>query len=84
MARFEQQRAFALVAGHGGGALELDLRLFHAAELGQEIAADARQQVIILQRRFVDQLIDEIQPGLRAEGHRQGDRAVELDDGRGR
>ena len=50
----------------------------------QEIAAHARQQVIVLQRRFGGQRIDQLKPGLRAHRHRDRDRAVELDHRRRR
>ena len=45
----QRQLAFALVAGQRRGPLELGLRLAIAAQLAQQIAADARQQVIALQ-----------------------------------
>ncbi len=79
--RVGSRRALALVAGHGGGAFEFGLGLVEPAELGERRSAlDARQQVVVLQRRLVEQLVDEIEAGLRPERHRQRDRAVELDD----
>ncbi len=43
----EQHGAFARVAGERGGALELGARLPPAAEPGEQVAADARQEVVV-------------------------------------
>ena len=48
----------------------------------QQVAADAREQVVAAERALVEQAVDELQPGRRAERHRDRDRAVELDDRR--
>ena len=50
----KQQLALALVAGQRRGALELGARLVDAAELGEQVAADAGQQVVVVQRGLVD------------------------------
>src|SRR5688500_3152155 len=80
----EQQCAFALVARQRRRALELGLCFAMSAELHQQIAAHARQQVIVLERRLLPDRIDEIEPGLRAEGERERHRAIEIDDRGGR
>ena len=54
----QQQFALARVAGQRRGALELGARLVGAAELGQQVRAHARQQVVVAQRRLVEQLVD--------------------------
>jgi hypothetical protein len=43
----EQRGAFARVAGERCGALELGARLPEAAEPGEQVAADARQEVVV-------------------------------------
>ena len=48
----EQQLALARVARERRGALELGARLVDAAELGEQVAAHARQQVVALERRL--------------------------------
>ena len=53
-----------------------------ASELGKQIAADARQQVIVLEHGLGRQRVDDAQPGLGAEQHGQRHGAVELDDRR--
>jgi hypothetical protein len=67
-----------------GRALELRARLVEAAELGEEVAAHARQQVVALERRLRGQRVDELEAGRRAERHRDRDRAVQLHDRRRR
>ena len=82
--RAPEQRSLARVAGQRRRALELGARLVEASELGQQIAAHARQQVVAGQRRLVRERVDERQPGGRPVGHADRDRAVELDDRRRR
>src|SRR2546430_1501776 len=79
----EKQRALATVAGQRRGALELLAGLGAAAELRQEVAAHARQEVVPLERRLPDERVDEREPGRRPVGHRERDGAVELHDRRG-
>src|SRR5438067_12034541 len=62
----EEQLAFAGVARERCRALELDTRLVETAELGQEIAAHARQEVVGLEQRLGGQRVDEIETGRRA------------------
>jgi hypothetical protein len=50
----------------------------------EEITSDARQQVVPLERARLDELIDQLQCGVRARGHGDRDSSVQLDDrGRG-
>ena len=74
-----EQRLLPLVPGQRRRALELPARLVPPAELFEQVAAGARQQVVPAQRRDVGERVDEFQPGRRAvgPGHRHG--AVELD-----
>ena len=53
-----------------------------AAELLQQVAAHAGDQVVVRERRLVAQRVDELEPGGRPERHPQRDGAVELDHGR--
>jgi hypothetical protein len=53
-----------------------------ATELLQEIAADARQQVIGFQRGLPRQPVDNGKPGCRTVHHPDGDGPVQLDDWR--
>src|SRR5262245_42212973 len=69
----EQQLPLAGVAGQLGGAFELGSRLGVAAELVQEIAADARQEVVALQRRLGCELVNQLEAGRRTERHRHCD-----------
>src|SRR5262245_65049009 len=74
----EEDGALACVAGQRGGALELGARLLVAAEPGQQVAADAGQEMVAAQLRPAGQRVDELEAPLWAEGHGDGDRAVEL------
>src|SRR6266516_1739541 len=78
---FEEQGALAFVVGERCSTLELLTCLVQAAELGQEVAADAWQEVVTLQRRVRGERVDELQARGRAERHRERDRAVQLHDG---
>ncbi|CUJ41539.1 Uncharacterised protein [Achromobacter xylosoxidans] len=49
-----------------------------APELGQQVAAHARQPVVVGQRRVARQLVGQVQPGLRAEGHAHRHRAIQF------
>jgi hypothetical protein len=74
---------FALVASQPRGRFEFSARLFLAAELMEEIASNARQQVIALERRLAREAVHDRQRDCRSFGNANGDRAVEFDDGRG-
>src|SRR5580704_16456194 len=80
----EKQFAFAGIAGQRRRALELQTGFREAADLGEKIAADARQQVIILKHRVRTERIDKREARLRAGRHRNRDRAVQLHYGRRR
>jgi hypothetical protein len=58
----EQERALAAVAGRGRGAFELGACLVEPAELEEQDAADAGEEVIGLER-FGRQGVDEREPG---------------------
>ena len=49
----QQQVALARVARQGGGALEFGAGLVQSAQLGQQVAADAGQEVVGLERRLL-------------------------------
>src|SRR6058998_4386697 len=77
----EQQLALARVSRERCRALELRAGLVEAAELGEEVAAHARQEVVSLERRLRGQLIDEREARRRTERHPERDRAIQLHDG---
>ena len=52
-----------------------------AVEFEEEVAADAGEEVVALERWVGGEGVDEVEGGLRAVGHGDGDGAVELDDG---
>jgi hypothetical protein len=79
----QEHAAFALVAGEGGGALELLAGLAVAAELGEEVAADGRELGVAIEGSLVQQGVGDLQPLGRAGGHPDRDRAVQLNDRRG-
>src|SRR5213595_693968 len=76
----EQELALACVAGERRGALELRAGLVEAAELHEQSAADARQEVGALERRLRHEPVDDLESGDRSKGHRDGDAAIQLDD----
>src|SRR5438105_4982458 len=80
----EQQLALARVAGERRGSLQLGACFIVPAELREQVAAYARQQVISLERRLIGELVDELESGGRTERHRNGHGAIELDDRRRR
>src|SRR5262245_43015195 len=77
----EEQRALAFIARQRGRALQLRARLIIAAQLEEQVAAHARQEVVAIERWLRGQRLDEVEAGLRAEGHGDRHRAVQLDDG---
>ena len=78
---FEEQAALAGVAGEGCCALELGAGFGVAAQFGEEIAAYAGQQVVVLERSFGGEGVDELDACLRAEGHSYGYGSIEFYDG---
>ncbi len=72
----EQVCALGLVRGELGGTLELGSCLHETAELGQQVAAHARQQVVVAQRGNVEQCAGYREPGWPVEIRV----TVELDD----
>ena len=75
---FQEQRSLALIAGQPGRPLELLPRFGMPAELGQEVAPNARQEVVRPQCRLGAQPVDELQAGRRPERHADRHGPVEL------
>src|SRR5207249_5218051 len=71
----KKQRALTLVAGERCGALELRAGLIKAAELEEQVATHARQQVVARQRRLRGQRVHQLQARLGTLGHRHRHRA---------
>src|SRR5438552_17118930 len=80
----EKQLALARVARERCRTLELPTRLVYAADLSQEVAAHARQEVIVPKRRLRSERFDELEAGLWTKRHRVRDRAIQIDDRRRR
>src|SRR3954451_7766426 len=76
----EEQLALPRIPRHRRGTLELRARLRDATEPREQVAADAREQVIAVERTAGRQLVHEAEPDLGPERHPDRDRAVELDD----
>ncbi len=76
----QQQLALGVVVAQVGRARELLARLGQPPQADEEVAAHAGQQVVAAQRGLVGERVDELEPGLRAEGHHDRHGAVELDD----
>jgi len=79
----EQQRTLALVLRQAGGPFEFGLRFRVPAQLRQQVAAHAGQQVVGAQRGHVQQGVGEGQARLRTIRHAQRDGAVQFHDGGG-
>src|SRR5437899_10946648 len=62
----EEELLLASVAGERGRALEFRAGLVEAAELHEEVAAHAGQEVVVLESRLGGERIDECQPFRRA------------------
>src|SRR5437870_2143862 len=71
----EQQLALPSVSGERCRALELVTRLVQAAELREQVAAHARQEVVALERRLRGQRIDQLEARRRTGRHGGGNRA---------
>src|SRR5437667_4019111 len=80
----EEQLALPCVPGERCRALALRPCFVETAELRQEVAAHARQEVVAPEGRLRGQRIDELEARCRTECHRDRDRAIQLDDGGGR
>src|SRR2546428_11366930 len=80
----EQQRALGGVARERGRALELRPGLAEAAELGEEVAPHARQEVIAREGGLGRERIDDLETSRRTEGHGVRHGAIQLHDGGGR
>lgn len=79
----EQEIALAHILGEGSSAFEFHACFAEAAELFEEIGANAGQEMVGLEGRFREEGIDEFESGLRTGSHGDGDGAIEVDD-RGR
>src|SRR5215217_9473656 len=78
----EQHLALAGVARHRGRELEFRASLLVAAELREEVAAHAWQQVVAAERSLHQELVHELEALGRAECHPNRHRSVQLDDRR--
>ena len=74
----DQQFTLASIAREPGCALELCARLVHAAELLEEIAADARQEVVVFERRLGSERVDEFEACSRTKSHGKRHRTVQF------
>src|SRR5689334_20408981 len=81
---FEEERPFARVPCHRGGPFVFGLRFRKSSELVEEIAADAWQQMVVLEGRLRDEPVDQVEAGLWPFGHGNGDGAVQFDHRRRR
>src|SRR5262245_43498696 len=64
--------------------LELRAGIVTAAQLQQEVATNARQQVVVAKSGLVRERVDELEPRSGSEGHGDSDYAIQLDDRRAR
>src|SRR5207248_3639779 len=78
----EEEPLLPRILRERGGALELGAGLLESSQLDEQVAAHARKQVVARERRFRVQRVDQLETGLRAEGHLESDGAVELYDRR--
>ena len=78
----QEEGPLGVVLGHAGRSGELAARLVVAAEPGEQVAADARQQVVVGEGFGGDEPVDDLERGLRTLGVGQRDGTVEVDDGR--
>jgi hypothetical protein len=74
-----RSRAFSV----SPAALEFGSGLVAPAELDEQVATNAGEEMVIAQGGLVGDLVQQFEAGLGAEGHAEGDGAVELDDGGG-
>src|SRR5580700_10483562 len=81
---FQKQIALARIARQGSSTLEFNARLGEAAELEEEIATNAGQEMVIFESRLRGESIDELQPGCGTARHGDGDRAIQFHDWRRR
>src|ERR1700733_10276107 len=79
----EQQFAFAGVACEPSGALELGAGFVEPAEAEEQLGTHAGEAMVVRERRLGGELFNKREAICRAEGHGDGDGAIELDDRRG-
>ena len=77
----EKEFALADVAGERGGACEFGLSFDETAEFEEEVAADAGQEMVRLERGFGGEGVEEFEAGGGTEGHGEGHGAIQFDDG---
>src|SRR6266446_1266904 len=77
----DQQFPFTSVACEAGRALELCAGFVYTAELLEEVAAHARQEVVVFERRFGSERVDEFEARSRTEGHGKRYRTVQFHNG---
>src|SRR5206468_555518 len=80
---FEEQVPLARITRKRCRALELHAGLVEPAELCEEVAAHAWQEVVGLERRLRSEPIDKLKTGFRAKGHGERDGTIQLYYGRG-
>src|SRR5438067_13519087 len=78
----EQKVTLARVPRQRSGALEFRTRFIRSAELREQVAADAWQEVIRLERGLRDKRVGKLETGRRTECHSIRDRAVQHHDRR--
>ena len=74
----KQQFTLAGVARERGGALKLLARFFETPEFYEQIAAHARQEMIILEDRLRGERVDHLKSRLGTEGHRDRYGAIQF------
>src|ERR1700751_5470950 len=67
----EEEFAFAGVLGEGGSTLEFGFGLGEAAKLEEKIAANRRQQMVVLERSLGGEVVDEFPRCDRADRQRK-------------
>src|SRR4029078_4744347 len=80
----EEQLTLRNVSGKRRRSLEFLLSLVEAAELGEQDAAHARQEVVALERALLAECIDELEARGGTKPHRDRDCAIQLHNGRRR
>src|ERR1700733_461083 len=78
----EHQLAFALVFAQCRCGLEPLSRPSQPPQAGEDVSAPAGQQTVATQCGYVGERVDQLEPGLGAEGHRHRHGAIELHDRR--
>ena len=72
----KEEVALASVLGERGGAGEFIAGFREAAEFGEEVATDCREQMVVFQGRLVEESVEEFKPRGRATRHGNSDGAI--------